>query len=355
MRICIVYNAHPTGSSFYRLELPNSHVATTYPEIDFVSVEDISKIDDESLKTIDLFLISRVWVTAKPDVIQKVTAILREHGAKIILDLDDYWVLESGHSFYRNYQETGMSNIIREQIRLADAVTTTTKYLADKIKPLNANVHIFQNCPHEMYEQFKPEPVPSEKVRFGWFGGAQHTEDIELLRDSMGVLASDHGLDGKYMVYLGGWNENNPIYNGYERVFSFNGKNKNYGRIQAGDIYSYVGGYNFVDVCLAPLRDTTFNKLKSELKIVEAGWMGKPVIASNLYPYNDLIQHGVDGFLVDQKRPRDWHKYMKRMINDPAMVQEMGKRLQDKIRAMYRVEDITPKRYELYKKVARHI
>jgi glycosyltransferase involved in cell wall biosynthesis len=353
MRICIVYNAHPTGSSFYRLELPNSHVATTHPDIDFVSVEDISKIDDASLRTIDLFLISRVWVTAPPEVIRKVTESLREYGAKIILDLDDYWVLESGHSFYRHYLATGMPDIIREQIRLADAVTTTTKYLADKIRPLNPNVHVFSNCPHELYEQFKPEPTPSDKVRFGWFGGAQHTEDIETTRDAMGVLAADRTLDGRYMLYLGGWNENNPIYTHYEQVFSANGRNNNYGRIQAADIYSYVGGYNFVDVCLAPLRDTTFNKLKSELKIVEAGWMGKAVIASDLVPYSDMIDHGVNGFLV--KKPKEWYKYMKLYINNPELAKQHGQALQEKVRELYKVEDITPKRVELYKNTARHI
>lgn len=353
MRVCIVYNAHPTGSSFYRLELPNSHVATTHPEIDFVSVDDISKIDDESLRTIDLFLISRVWVTAPIEVIRSVTAVLKEHGARIILDIDDYWVLESGHSFYRHYLHTGMPEIIREQIKLADAITTTTSYLADKIRPLNPNVHIFPNCPHELYGQFKPEPTPSDKVRFGWFGSAQHTEDIETTRDAMQVLAADRTLEGKYMLYLGGWNENNPIYNHYEEVFSANGRNHNYGRIQAADIYSYVGGYNFVDVCLAPLRDTTFNKLKSELKIVEAGWMGKAVIASDLIPYSDLIDHGVNGFLV--RKPREWYKYMKAYINDPELAKQHGEALQAKVRELYKVEDITPKRVELYKKTARHI
>ncbi len=84
----------------------------------------------------------------------------------------------------------------------------------------------------------------------------------------------DKSLDGRYKIYLGGWNDNNPVYDDYERMLSCRGLNKNYGRIQAADIYSYVGGYNFINATIAPLRDTKFNRLKSELKVVEAGWMG---------------------------------------------------------------------------------
>ena len=62
MRICIVYNAHPTGCSFYRLEMPNAAVSDNYPEFDFVSVENIGTISDEQLQTIDLFLFNRTWV-----------------------------------------------------------------------------------------------------------------------------------------------------------------------------------------------------------------------------------------------------------------------------------------------------
>jgi hypothetical protein len=75
-----------------------------------------------------------------------------------------------------------------------------------------------------------------------------------------------------------------PVYEDYERMLSCAGKNANYGRIQAADIYSYVGGYNFINATIAPLRDTKFNRLKSELKVVEAGWMGKAIIASEPSP-----------------------------------------------------------------------
>ena len=325
-----------------------------HPEFDFVATDSVANIPDDMLATIDLFLASRLMLQAEPKIVQQGFDIIREHGAKIILDIDDYWHLGTGHSMYQHYRETGLPAIIKENIRLSDAITCSTSYLADKIRPLNPNVHVFANCPHDLYDQFKPEPTPSHKVRFGWFGAAQHTEDIELLRTSMGILAADRSLDDLYAIYLGGFAPT-KIHMGYEEVFSANDKNPNYGRIMAADIYSYVQGYNLVDVCLAPLRNTLFNGFKSELKIVEAGWMGKAVIASDMQPYNDLIEHGVDGYLVQQNRERDWYKWIRHLARHPEIAKEMGARLQAKIRKQFNVEEITPRRAELYKSVGRHI
>lgn len=77
--------------------------------------------------------------------------------------------------------------------------------------------------------------------------------------------------------------------------------------------------------------------------------MGKTIIATDITMYRDVIEHGVDGFLVNPKRPGDWHKYMKRMMLDVDMTRDMAKRLETKIRSMFKPNDICKKRLELYK------
>ena len=351
-----MYNQHPTGCSYYRLEMPSSRVHEMFgEEAEFVSIADVRTMSAEELRTIDVFLYNRTWVAGPLDAVKPVADILRQYGAKIILDMDDYWHLGTGHSFYKHYLDTKMPAVIAEHIRLADAIITTTTYLRDELLKLNSNVTICENVPHLLYEQYKPNPTQSDKVRFGYFGAAQHTEDVALLELPLSRLCDDQTLEGRYMLYLAGWNDNNPIYQQYEQVFSNRGKNNNYGRIKAADIYSYVGGYNFVDVALAPLRDNKFNRLKSELKVTEAAWMNKAIIASNVCMYADCIQDGWDGVLVDEKQPKKWHKAMKAFINEPAMVREMTDRLTAKMQARFDIDEITRRRFNLYKKVARDI
>ncbi len=142
------------------------------------------------------------------------------------MDLDDYWVLESGHIMYRHYLSTKLDEQIREHIRLADHVTTTTEHLAQKIRLLNKAVTILPNEPYEAYQQYLPdtnaEPEP-HLFKIGWFGGAQHQEDIALVEHSFSLLAHDKSLDGRYKIYLGGWNDGNPVYDDYERMLSCRG------------------------------------------------------------------------------------------------------------------------------------
>ncbi len=107
--------------------------------------------------------------------------------------------------------------------------------------------------------------------------------------------------------------------------------------IQAAYIYSYVGGYNFVNATLAPLRDTKFNKLKSELKVVEAGWMNKAIIASETIPYTDVIKHGENGFLVAYNKPKDWYKYIKQLILDPDLRKGLADNLTRDIKKQFNV------------------
>lgn len=354
MRVCICYNVHPTGCSYYRLEMPNAYIADNYPDVDFVSTDNLLNLSKQQLEGIDIFLFNRYWLLGDAEDIVKMYDGLRQLGAKIVLDMDDFWSLESGHPMYANYMKNRTDEKLRQQMRLADHIITTTTHLAEKISVLNKNITILPNEPYEKYEQFIPDPnqeQEKELTKFGWFGAAQHTEDIELMRESMQSLCYDNTLNNRYRLYLAGWNEPNPIYEGYESVFSNNHQNPNYGRIKAADIYSYVSGYNFVNVALAPLKDTKFNKLKSELKIIEAGWMNKAVIASDIIPYSDVITHNKNGILIPQHKRSGWYKSMKALINDKEMRIELANNLTQDIKRLFDIKKTGQRRYELYKQL----
>jgi hypothetical protein len=58
---------------------------------------------------------------------------------------------------------------------------------------------------------------------------------------------------------------------------------------------------------------------------------------------------------VDEKQPKKWYKSMKAMINEPQMVREMADRLTAKMQAKFDIDEITRRRFNLYKNVARDI
>jgi hypothetical protein len=112
------------------------------------------------------------------------------------------------------------------------------------------------------------------------------------------------------------------------------------------------------DVSLAPLKDTLFNRLKSQLKVIEAGFYKKALIASNIGPYTIDLKHSLDkgnfidgnALLVDKHRNKsDWAKYMKKLIQNPNFVTDLGERLYETVNGKYDLKSATELRREIYK------
>jgi glycosyltransferase involved in cell wall biosynthesis len=98
--------------------------------------------------------------------------------------------------------------------------------------------------------------------------------------------------------------------------------------------------------------------MKSQLKVIEAGFYKKAIIASDLGPYTlDLkhcLQNGnfVDGnaLLVSENRNHsDWSKYIEKLVKNPNMVKDMGERLYETVKDKYDLNTVTKDRAQFYK------
>ena len=98
--------------------------------------------------------------------------------------------------------------------------------------------------------------------------------------------------------------------------------------------------------------------MKSQLKVIEAGFYKKALIASNIGPYTIDLKHSlqngnfVDGnaLLVDEhKNHSDWSKYIKKLITNPNMITDMGERLYETVKDTYDLRNVTRNRAEWYK------
>ena len=57
-----------------------------------------------------------------------------------------------------------------------------------------------------------------------------------------------------------------------------------YRRVWTKPITTYASNYNYFDVSIAPLKEHMFNKVKSQLKVIEAGFHKKALIAQDYGP-----------------------------------------------------------------------
>ena len=98
--------------------------------------------------------------------------------------------------------------------------------------------------------------------------------------------------------------------------------------------------------------------MKSQLKVIEAGFYKKALIASDVGPYTIDLKHCLnkgnftDGnalLVSEHKNHSDWAKYVKKLVDNPNMITDLGERLYETVRYTYDLNNVTKKRGEFYK------
>lgn len=85
------------------------------------------------------------------------------------------------------------------------------------------------------------------------------------------------------------------------------------------------------DICVMP----SSNPYGSPIKIFEYGAMGKPVIAPDLAPIREVVEHGVSAFLIPNKDPIKLKEALQSLLENPKLRNSLGCALQDKVRSQY--------------------
>jgi intein/homing endonuclease len=134
-----------------------------------------------------------------------------------------------------------------------------------------------------------------------------------------------------------------------------------YVRAWTKPVTSYAKNYAKFDVSLAPIKNHIFNEMKSQLKVIEAGFYKKALIASNFGPYTIDLKHGLDrgtfikggnALLVDVDRNGvDWAKYIEKLMKNPNLVKDLGENLYETVKDTYSLITVTKNRAEFYKSI----
>lgn len=321
---------------------------------------------------------------------------------KLVIDLDDYWNLGNYNPLSKTPGvKERMENTIR-LLRMADYVTTTTDLYKNEIKKHNPNVVVLPNSIDPKIPQFIPSPTKSKRIRFGIICGSSHEYDMQLLQGLVDKLYSANLLDKIQFVLCGydtrgemifqnqqtGEIQRRPItpmesvWYRYEKILTSNFKymsnnyrqylhmfnssfdypnveNEYYRRCWTKPVNQYATHYNNIDVLLAPLKECDFNKYKSQLKVIESGFFKKPIIAQDFGPYtidiksyygkNGVINKDGNGLLVQSdKNHKQWFEYIKKIVNNPEIINEMGENLYNTVNPTYSSEEVAKKRYDFY-------
>ena len=316
--------------------------------------------------------------------------VLQKQGIIIIIDTDDHYDI-SENPKYDLIQQTEFWNTEIGYFSIVDYIVTTTDFFANQIQKHNKNVVVFPNAIDPTAEKFKINKEKSDKIRLGYIGGPTHLEDVKLLKGLFNEIATKYV--SKTQIILCGFHIGNITYerdqNGnyikklisieetssyqFEKIMTANYRNLSpayrqwllkfkdeeypdasklpYRRIWWQSIDTYSQCYNLFDISLIPLIDNNFNSAKSQLKIIEAGFFKKAIIASAVSPYQIDIINGKNGFLVKEGEKEDWLFYAEKLFNHPNLMEEIGGQLHETVKYKYDLRNVSRHRAEFYRTI----
>lgn len=400
--LAIPSDKHGVGK--YRILDPYIFIGENFSDDVHVDINFNVENNDEAFRGYDIVVFhSFIHQTSHEDNVSRIKWLKKE-GIKVIMDIDDFWTVDQRHPMYIQIKETKLPEKKIEMLKLVDYVSTTTPIFAKTIKQRLGidSAMIFPNAVNDQEKQFQPSPLKTDKVRFGWLGGSSHLYDIDLLRQGISSIHNTYenkvqfvlcGFDTrgsvteinqetkqmtkrpikpqetvwfKYeLIFTDGYKVIDEQYRNYLLEFTENEYNGNlskpYVRRWTQDITKYAMNYNYFDVSLAPLVESEFNANKSQLKIIEAGFHKKAIIASDVDPYTiDLISAVENGkfnekgnaLLVNSNRNhKDWAKQMKRLLDNPNMISDMGERLYETVKDKYSLKKVCNDRVQFFKSI----
>lgn len=243
--------------------------------------------------------------------------LLESHRAKVAqivyLFDDDFAAGARSDDLPSAYRER-LGRIMREQwsrlLNLADEVVVTSRALASRFSDAHKNISLLE--PPMIFPAAGTEHFDSQEFVCSFHGTRAHARDLLHIATAIECI-----LDSNKSV----------------RLRSALGRFTP-ARLRAADRVDCVEPMSWsrfkkylvrqrIHVGLVPLLDTPFNGGKSYVKFLEIAAMGGVGIFSRRPPYVDIVEHGVDGLLVDDN-PASWVDVIQGLVEDRSKVRRMA-------------------------------
>lgn len=218
------------------------------------------------------------------------------------------------------YSQTVYKDIkkrVRRCIELCDRVVVTTEPLAEALRSFSAQIDIVPNyLPRAIWDGLQSQRRRGRRPRIGWAGAQQHGGDLELLYEV--VTATAEEVD---WIFFGMCPKQLRPH-----------VREIHGPVEFAAYPAHLASLD-LDLAVAPLEHNRFNEAKSNLRILEYGVLGWPVIASDVYPYRD----GPITRVVNN--PAAWIRTIREQLADPEALSRAGDELRTWVRAGWMLED----------------
>ena len=229
----------------------------------------------------DLVIVSRTALATSEEADRVIE--LTDGGSRLAVDIDDaFHLMDASHPQYDEYQAKVIA--LTNLMNASASVWCSTEPLRDSLDQHHrdkANV-IPNTIDPRLWRRYRKdlyEPRASGRLEILYMASVAHAPDLEYILSPLERLASNY--PGSFRLTVVGLDGTGADPEWLRRLPPDRSDYPHFARW----LRDLAGEF---DVGVAPLIDTEFNRLKSDIKILEYTALGLPVIASPVGPYRNV-------------------------------------------------------------------
>lgn len=317
-------------------------------------------------KKFKVFIFHRTLFTP---IIKNLIEKIKKQGKEIIFETDDLVFdskylekmdyLKNINALERKLYAKGVGGEILQD-PYVKVCTTTTSYLADKLKEYGKQVFIVPNklsrkdiettnvilSERKQVEESNKDKIrslvrqPADRddkvIKLGYFSGTiSHNKDFAVITNALMQIMEKYPQVELFLV--------GPL-DVESRLNKFKARIKQLPLAPRNKHFENIAS---VDINLAPLEiGNPFCESKSELKFFEAGILEVPTIASAGQTFREAIFDGIDGFVANDTR--EWTEKLEKLILGPELRLKMGQKAREKTLQKYTTQSAKNEEYYSY-------
>lgn len=333
IRIVQVASLGDIGDNIYRVHEPAAALAQL-PGVHMFEVHAQSRHRDAAALAADVLVLT---MTLDVEVFRLIHQ-RRLLGKPTLCEVNDYLPgVQPGNPAHRSWSDPRGQYLFEQLIVRSDAVQVSSAALGQRVSLLTQHLAVFDNQlaflpPPRLW----PDPAHSPAgLVIGWGGSLGHFQDLQYIAPA-----------------LIGWLQRHPqarleIMADPSMAALFEGVAP--GQFQfrhAGSLAHYLQWLGTLDIGLAPLLPTAYNRCRSDVKFMEYAAHGVVPVLQRLEPYA-CVRDGETGFLFEN--PRQLLTILDTLAGAPALRQRVADAAYGYLHSQRRIGQHAPRRLDFYR------
>ena len=235
----------------------------------------------------------------------------------IVYALDDLISdLDVTNPFRKNIPPNARSRL-KYALARCNRLVVSTDFLAESYRQFISDIKVVPNRLEKApWTQLTSLKRTAKKPRIGWAGGSTHHGDLLLLKE---IIEQTRG-EADWIFFGMCPDEIRPLLAEYHELVPFD------------EYPAYIASLN-LDIAVAPLTMTPFNQGKSNLRLLEYGVLGIPVVCTDIDPYRNSPACRVPNSVSA------WVAALRERINDAEGREKEGRAMRDWVFRSYLLEE----------------